>query len=63
MLDMSQAYQQILSDEASRMYVVINTHRGLFQSNRLPFGVSSVPGIFHMLMETLLNEIPLVVVY
>lgn len=29
-LDMSQAYQQIQLVEASRHYVVINTHKGLF---------------------------------
>lgn len=45
-LGMSQVYQQISLEEEYRKYVVINTHRGLFQYNRLPFGVSSDPGIF-----------------
>ena len=45
-LDMSQAYQQLVLEEDSRKYVVINTHRGLFRYNRLPFGISSAPGIF-----------------
>ena len=45
-LDMSQAFQQILLDEESKSYVVINTHKGLFRYNLLPFGVSSAPGIF-----------------
>ena len=62
-LDMSQAYQQIPLEEESRKYVVINTHRGLFQYNRLPFGVSSAPGVFQRVMESLLNGIPHVVVY
>ena len=62
-LDMSQAYQQIVLDEDSRTYVVINTHRGLFQYNRLLFGVSSAPGIFQRVMESILNGIPGVVVY
>ena len=39
-LDMSQAYQQIELDEHFKQYVVINTHKGLFQYNRFPFGVS-----------------------
>ena len=43
-LDMSLAYQQIVLDQDSRKFVVVNTHRGLFQYNRLPFGVSSAPG-------------------
>ena len=45
-LDMSQAYQQLLLDEDSKKYTTINTHKGLYQYNRLPFGVSSAPGIF-----------------
>ena len=45
-LDMSRAYHQLVLKEGSRKYVVINTHQGLFQFNRLPFGVSSAPGIF-----------------
>ena len=62
-LDMSQAYQQIVLDKDSRKFVVVNTHRGLFQYNRLPFGVSSAPGIFQRTMESLLKDIPGVVVY
>ncbi|VDH98121.1 Hypothetical predicted protein [Mytilus galloprovincialis] len=62
-LDLSQAYQQIvLLDEESRKYVTINTHKGLYQYNRLPFGVSSAPGIFQRTMENLLQGIPRVVV-
>ena len=51
--------QQIAHEEESRKYVVINTHKGLFRYNRLPFGVSSAPGIFQRVMESLLNGIPL----
>ncbi|CAG2226134.1 unnamed protein product [Mytilus edulis] len=61
-LDLSQAYQQIVLDEESRKYVTINTHKGLYQYNRLPFGVSSAPGIFQRTMENLLQGIPRVVV-
>lgn len=45
-LDMSHAYQQILLDEESKKHVTVNTHRGLFMYNRLPFGVASAPAIF-----------------
>ena len=62
-LDLDRAYQQLVLDEESRKYVVINTRQGLFQYNRLPFGVLSAPGIFRRTMETLLQEIPGVVVY
>ena len=49
--------------EESRKYVVINTHCGLFRYNRMPFGVSSAPGVFQRVMENLLKDIPKVVVY
>ena len=62
-LDLSHAYQQVQLDESSRQYVTINTHKGLFRYNRLPFGVSSVPSIFQRIMETLLQGIPGVCVY
>ena len=62
-LDLSQAYQQLPLDQASKEYVVINTQKGLFRYNRLPYGVSSAPGIFQRTMENLLQGIPHMVVY
>ena len=62
-LDLSQAYQQLPLDQKSKSYVVINTQRGLFRYNRLPYGVSSAPGIFQRTMENILQGIPYVVVY
>ena len=57
-LDLAHAYQQVLLDEESRHYVVVNTHKGLYQYNRLPFGVSSAPSIFQCTMEGVLQGIP-----
>ena len=62
-LDLSHAYQQIQLDKKSRQYVTVNTHRGLFQYTRLPFGVSSAPSIFQRVMENLLQGVPRVCVY
>jgi len=31
----------------------VNTHKGLFQYNKFPFGVSAAPAIFQHCMETL----------
>lgn len=62
-LDMSHAYQQIVMDDNSKKYLTVNTHKGLFTYNRLPFGVSSAPAIFQRTMEGLLQDIPGVVVY
>ena len=62
-LNLSHAYQQVELDEASRQYVTINMHKGLFWYNRLPFRVTSVPSIFQRIMETLLQGIPGVCIY
>ena len=62
-IDLKQAYQQMKLDPASQKYLVINTHRGLFKYTRLPYGVSSAPGLFQQAMEQLLRGIPGVVVY
>lgn len=62
-LDLTQAYQQLKLDKQSQKYVVINTHKGLFRYTGLPFGVSSAPGIFQRVMETILHNIPGVVGY
>ena len=61
-LDLSEAYQQLPLDEDSKKYTTINTHRGLLQYNRLPYGISSAPGIFQRTMENLLQGIPYVIV-
>ena len=42
-LNLANAYQQIPSDDQSKKIVAINTYKGLFQYNRLPFGVSATP--------------------
>ena len=62
-LDMSQAYQQLELDDPSKEIVTINTHKGLFTYHRLPFGVSSAPGIFQRVIETVLQGIPHVLIY
>lgn len=62
-LDLNQTYQQVTLEEESRKLVTINTHRSLFQYTRMPFGISSAPGIFQRIMESLLQGIPHVVVY
>ena len=60
---MSQAYLQLPLDEESKEYVTVNTHKGLYRYNRLPFGISSAPSIFQRTMETLLQGIKGVLVY
>ena len=50
-VDMSDAYFQILLDEAAKQMCVINTHKGLFRYKRLPFGVSFAVGLFQQVIE------------
>ncbi|XP_049886457.1 uncharacterized protein K02A2.6-like [Pectinophora gossypiella] len=61
-IDLSQAYNQIELDE-TKIYTVINTHRGLYRYNRLVYGLSSSPGIFQRIMCNLLKDIPNVEVF
>ena len=59
-IDLSQAYQQVPLEEGSRQYVA---QKGLFRYTRLAFGVSSAPGIFQRVMESLMQGLPGVTVY
>ncbi|XP_049526602.1 uncharacterized protein K02A2.6-like isoform X2 [Dermacentor silvarum] len=57
-LDLSAAYQQIPLATESRPLLTINTHMGLFEFQRLPFGVASAPAIFQSFMDEVLKGIP-----
>ncbi len=45
-LDLCQAYLHMEMSEESKKYLTINTHKGLYQFNRLVFGVASAPPIW-----------------
>ena len=62
-LDLAHAYNQVELDEEAKKLTVINTPKGLYQYNRLPFGVASAPAIFQRTMENILQGIPRVSVY
>ncbi|XP_003367099.1 putative integrase core domain protein, partial [Trichinella spiralis] len=62
-LDLSEAYLQVELDEESKKILVINTHKGLYHYNRLPFSVASAPAIFQKVMVTMLAGIPNVAAY
>ncbi|KRX36417.1 Uncharacterized protein T05_11724 [Trichinella murrelli] len=62
-LDLSEAYLQVELDEESKRVPVINTHKGLYHYNRLPFSVASAPAIFQKVMDTMLAAIPNVSAY
>jgi len=46
-VDLASAYQH----DQSKEYTTINTHKGLYCYNCLPFGVASPPAIFQQTME------------
>ena len=62
-LDLSKAYLQIELDEESKKYLTINTHKGLYRVNRLPYGVASAPAIFQQTMDQILSKLPRVVCF
>ena len=62
-VDLASAYQQIPLDEQSKEFTTINTPKGLYCYNRLPFGVASAPSIFQRTMESILQGIDHVCVY
>ena len=57
-LDLRQAYHQMEVIEEPKKYLTINTHKGLFQYNRLVFGVTSIPAIWQRAIDQVLQGIP-----
>ena len=61
--DLTSAYQQMELDSKSSKLVTINTHKGLYEFLRLPFGVSSAPALFQRTMDSILQGLPFVICY
>ena len=57
-IDLKLAYLQMEVEDECRKLLTINTHKGLYQFNRLPFGVASAPVIWQRKMEQVLQGIP-----
>lgn len=62
-IDLAQAYQQLKVTDTTANILTINTVKGLYRVNRLPFGVSAAPAIFQRCMDTTLAGIPGVSAY
>ncbi|XP_037906145.1 uncharacterized protein K02A2.6-like [Hermetia illucens] len=62
-LDLRDAYLQFEISPESRKYLIISTHKGYFQYNRMTPGISSALGTFQNYMENLLAGIPNVAIY
>ena len=62
-LDLANAYNQMEICEDSRQYLTIATHNGLFQQNRLVYGITTAPAIWQNAIEKVLQGLPGVKVY
>ncbi|XP_037931459.1 uncharacterized protein K02A2.6-like [Teleopsis dalmanni] len=56
-IDLKDAYLQLELDEDSKKLVVVNTPNGLFEYQRLPYGIASAPAIFQRYLELFLQEV------
>ncbi|XP_038119291.1 uncharacterized protein K02A2.6-like [Culex quinquefasciatus] len=54
-IDLTDAYLQVEMDESSRAMLTVNTHRGLYQYNRLAPGVKPAPGAFQQVIDGMLS--------
>lgn len=57
-IDLAEAYLQMEMEEESKVYLTIHTHKGLYQYNRLVFGVASAPAIWQRAMDQVLQGVP-----
>ncbi len=57
-LDLKHVYNQVFLYVDFKGATTINTHRRLFWYDRLPFGVSSAPGIFQCIIDDLVKDMP-----
>lgn len=62
-IDLKQAYLQLPLAESEREILTLNTHKGLYQCNRLMYGVAAAPAIWQRTIENILSGIPGVAVF
>lgn len=62
-LDLRQAYLQMELEPESQGLVTINTHQGLYQYTRVPFGIAPAPALFQKMMDTILQGLDGVICY
>ena len=62
-LDMNQAYLQLKLSETSQKICKLNTPFGSFNCKRMPFGISSDPGIYQKVISSILAGIERTFIY
>lgn len=54
-IDLSFAYQQLELDAKTKLYLSINTHKGLFRYHHFAYAISTAPAIFQHTMDQILQ--------
>ena len=62
-LDVARAFKQMEVEEKKQPLLTINTHLGLFQFRRLPFGVATAPAMWQCTRSIVLQGCEKVVYY
>ena len=57
-IDLKTAFQQLELDEASKELCTVNTSKGSFKVNRLPFVVAFGPALWQRTIDSILNYLP-----
>ncbi|XP_063690927.1 uncharacterized protein LOC134823403 isoform X1 [Bolinopsis microptera] len=58
-IDIKKAYNNLLIRNEDRVLTTLNTHKGLYQWNRLPDGINSASAIFQSCMDDTLWGVPM----
>ncbi|PIC27952.1 hypothetical protein B9Z55_020036 [Caenorhabditis nigoni] len=62
-VDLKDAYLQVKLTEESKELCTINTHRGLYQYQRLAFGLKTAPMVFQRIMDKMISGLDGVTAY
>ena len=62
-IDLADAYNQVKLAPESQRRLPLSTHQGILLQTRLPFGISSAPGYFQMIMDQMTSDLGGVAVY
>ena len=62
-LDLARAYKQMAVKKECQHLLTINTHMGLFQYTKLPFGISTAPSLWQKAMAQVLQGLSGVVCF
>jgi len=62
-IDLKQAYLQLELKDEDKEILTLNTSKGLYQCNRLMYGVASAPAIWQRTIENSLKNIPDITVF